>query len=83
MGKLLFSRDELKMLPSKIILFPMNKKCYHQNYNFIPDEQKMLPTIVRMNKNVTIQTNFTPDEPKMLTSELVLFRMNKKFLNED
>ena len=44
------------MLPSKIILFPMNKKCYHQNYNFIPDEQKMLPTIVRMNKNVTIQT---------------------------
>ena len=55
----------------------MNRKCSWMN--FIPDEQKILPSELKVvelkigqvcTKNVTIRTNFIPDEQKNLPSEL-------------
>ena len=56
----------------------MNTKFNIQN-NFIPDEQKILPSELKDAEFKIGQITFIPDEHKILQYEIILFLMNKKF----
>ena len=50
----------------------MNKKFYHPKFNFIPDEQKILPSELKdVEFKIGLKLLFIPDEQKILPSGII------------